>query len=233
MNYDAFRRLWEASLRGAGLITSYDNVEEAVVLPTMARRYTRRVGMFQSKVGEPITSSMELSWEWDALLSARTRSTENDLLTELHGREAYSPADTAQPWLRIDVKLHGKVAQDVPLPLTSAESLRSWVAEVASQVNPLAPPLDDELDREGVVEAWLGEPEAHVRCGTTGDLWLLGVALEGWQGVELPRQWDDSDETPDEGPEAMLDAFAGSLARALSAWTKSLKRLLPESGRLH
>lgn len=232
MNYDAFRRQWEAALREAGLLTHLDDAEESVALATMSRKYVLRAGAFQNQPAEPFTGSIELRWEWDALLAARARTTENDLLTTLLGRDTISPTDTVRPWLRIDIALHGKLAWGAPPTPVGREAWRSWVTEVTAQVDPLLPPSDNDSGRDGAVHSWLGEPEAQLRCGSAGELWLLGVTLKGWQAVDLPRQWD-GETTADEDPEEQLTMLAARLAEALGAWKRSLRLLLPKSSRLH
>lgn len=235
MNHDAFRAAWDAALRAAGLLTRHDRPEDSVDLATMSRKYSVLVGMFQRQPAEPFMGSMELSWQWDALHSARTHTTEDDVLTELLGRHdgAAEPMKTERPWLRVDIKLNGQLAWDKPLPLAGSETWRAWVAKVTGQVDPLLPLRDDEPGREGAIQSWRGEPEAELRCGPLGELWLLGVKLAAWQGLDLPRQMDDQDREPDEGPEAQLEALAKRLVGALEAWKKALKMLLPEAALLH
>lgn len=235
MKHDAFRAAWDAALRDAGLLTSHDRPEDSVDLATMSRKYSVLVGMFQRQPAEPFVGSMELSWQWDALHSARTQTTEEDVLTELLGRRDgdAEPMKTERPWLRVDIKLNGQLAWDKPLPLATSETWRAWVTKVLGQMDLLLPLRDDEPGREVAIPSWRGEPEAELRCGPSGELWLLGVRLTAWQGVDLPRQWDDADREPDEGPEAQLEPFAKRLVGALDAWKKSLNMLLPEAALLH
>jgi hypothetical protein len=49
-----------------------------------------------------------LSWRWDAALSARSATAEEDLLVEILGRDG-SYLVTEQPWLRVDVTLNATV----------------------------------------------------------------------------------------------------------------------------
>jgi len=87
VKYDVFRKMWEETLRDAGLLTSHDSADETLSLGDMSRKHVVRVGVFQGQPAEPFTGSMELSWKWDALQSARTQTTEDDLVTELFGRD--------------------------------------------------------------------------------------------------------------------------------------------------
>jgi hypothetical protein len=234
MNYTAFYKAWDAALRTAGLLTSADRTEDSVELATMARKHSILVGVFHNQRNELFTTSMELSWQWDALLSARMRTTEQDVLTELLGRQGAAPAETEQPWLRVDIKLHGKLEWGKPLPLASSETWRAWVAEVTSQVDPLLPPAAyDEPGSEGSIRSWLGEPEAQLRVGHAGELWLLGVQLRAWQAIVLPRHFDDPDCMEDEDPRVQLDAMVARWVTALAAWKKSLMMLVPRGTLLH
>lgn len=230
MNYDAFRAAWEKALGDAGLLSAYDRPEETISLGSMERRHAIRVGLTfgGGQRPEPFSASMELTWEWDALHSARSRTTEEDALTEFLGHKKAEGLRTDQPWLRVDVALHGKLDWDRPLLLPPQDTWRAWVGEVMAQMETLLPQAGREhADGTTTPLSWCGEPEAQVRCGPAGEIWLLGVELQGWQGISLPRQWDDPDRKPDKGPEAQLDDFAKRLRQALDAWKKGLKMLLP------
>jgi hypothetical protein len=236
MDYDAFRSAWTDALRDANLLSYNDRAEEAVALDSMSRKHFVRVGMFQGgQPAEPFMGSMELSWEWNALKSARTRTNEGDVMAELLGRDTARDLKTELPALRIDITLHGKLSWDKPLLLAGPETWRAWVAEVASQVDPrLPPPKRPRYNKQGyeIIQSWLGEPEAQVRCGPMGELWLLGVELPAWQALDLPRKLDNPDKE-DKSPGPQLKALAERVSAALTAWKKSLRMLLPEGAMLH
>jgi hypothetical protein len=69
------------------------------------------------------------------------------------------------------------------------------------------------------------EPKARFLCGSDGQLWLIGVELSAWQGIKLPRQWDNPDREWDAAPDAQLADFAGRVRQALETWEKSLEHL--------
>jgi hypothetical protein len=233
MHYEAFRDAWESALRAARLIVSHERAEESLLVGSMARRHALRLGVFHDQPADPFTGSVEVSFRWSPALSARTETSEADLLTELVGRDAATALETDRPWLRMDITFAGKLAWGKPLLLAGPATWRTWAAHVADRVDPLLPALDEEdLGREGVIDSWLGEPEAQVRVGPGGELWLLGVQFEGWQAIELPRQGDRDGEL-DPGPEAQLEALAARLRVALDAWKKSLTLLLPNTAQLH
>jgi hypothetical protein len=95
-------------------------------------------------------------------------------------------------------------------------------------MEPLLPvALGDEED-ELPVPAWQAEPRAGLRCAPDGRLVLTRVELSAWQGIYLPRQWDDPERTWDEGwDHQAMDDFARRVAGALREWEDSLQHLLP------
>jgi hypothetical protein len=232
MNYREFLAAWDEALLGKRVLALGDRPEETIDLEGMESRYSVRVWTFSGgPAPEPFTASMELKWEWDALMSARTRTIEEDVLGELLGREDVTGVATEQPWLRVDIALAGYVHEGSPLVLPSAKAWRSWVNETAKTVDPLLPSSGGPA-----IKSWRGEPTAEVRCDASGELLLRGVELAAWQAIVLPRQWDDPDREPDETVQRQLEAFAERLRDAIQAWKTCLKALLPipePSGSLH
>jgi hypothetical protein len=228
MNYSAFRAAWDEALKGTGLVSYHDQPEEIIELGGMERRYKILLGVGHPQPAEPFLGSLEISWDWDPLQSARSRTTEEDVLTGLLGREGAQDRHTERPWLRVDLKLHGKLALDKPLLLPSTEVWRAWRSETMAPMEDLLP-VEGKRLRGGAtaVLSWRGEPEAEVQCGPQGELWLHGVELVAWEGVELPRQWDDTGRKPDEGPEKHLVEMLKRWADALEIWRKRLTMLLP------
>ena len=86
--------------------------------------------------------------------------------------------------------------------------------------------VDRELDNgKQLVLSWRGDPEAKVQCAPDGRLYLTGVELSAWQGISLPRHWDDPDREPDEEPDAQLADLVGRVWKALRAWERSVRHL--------
>ena len=77
----------------------------------------------------PFTVSASLSWTWAALLSARTATTEEDLLSELFGTAGRNQ-DTGQPWMRVDITLSATLPWASPLPLPETVKWRRWATGV-------------------------------------------------------------------------------------------------------
>jgi diadenosine tetraphosphate (Ap4A) HIT family hydrolase len=70
------------------------------------------------------------------------------------------------------------------------------------------------------VLAWQGEPEIHVACTSRGELRLQSLTLAAFQGIDLPRQWDDPERPRDDDPGAQLAALFRRVRAALSAWAE-------------
>ena len=228
MNYDQFRTVWHEALDEAGLLPFPPRPAEAVDLRWTSRTYSihvslrgvQRAGLFHISAG--------LSWKWRAALAARSATTEEDLLMELLGRDGYYLV-TEQPWLRVDVTLRATLPVDSPLPMPDAGAWSRWVAEVTTRLAPFLPISgmdEDEVEVDAL--SWRAEPAARLHCDPDGQLYLTGVELSAWQGIDLPRQWDNPDRPPDRRPDAQLTDFAGRVRRALQEWEDCLRYLHQE-----
>ena len=227
MNYDQFRTIWHEALDEAGLLPFPPWPSEAVDLRWMSRTYSIHVSLRSVHRAGPFGINAGLSWKWSAALAARSATTEEDLLMELLGRDGYYLV-TEQPWLRVDLTLRATLPLDSPLPMPGADAWRRWAAEVAARLPPLLP--IDCADTEDPFEDGPGlrvlsardEPEARLRCDPDGRMYLTGVYLSAWQGIDLPRQWDNSDREPDDWPNDDLADFAARVRRALQEWEECL-----------
>ncbi len=191
----------------------------------MARTYKVYVLLGQAEQVEPFDVSARLSWTWDALQAARTATTEEDTLAEFVGDE-HRHMDTERPWLRVDVALNATLPWGSPLPLPPPAQWRRWVAEVARRLDPLLSTHWERRDDDMMILAHRAEPEAEVQPDADGQLLLTGVKLEAWEGIDLPREWDDPDRE-EEDPHEQLADFVGRMWNALRAWNQTLTHLLP------
>jgi hypothetical protein len=225
MNYEAFRTLWHEALNAAGLPPHPLWTTETIDVNEMSREYTLYVPMGGRRGAEPFNTTAKLEWHWDAALAARTATSEEDLLMELMGRDAYYLV-TEQPWMRIDVELRATLPWGSPLPMPEADTWRRWAAEVSSRIDPILP--IDSMDHEDGLWVLSGrsEPEAQLQCCPGGELRLTGVSLSAWQGIWLPREWDNSDREPDDWPEDDLADFFQRVDQALDEWENCLKHLI-------
>jgi hypothetical protein len=228
MNYEQFCTLWRAAMAEAGLRMFGTRPSEAIELNDMSRTYSVFVTPGQKYRIEPFVVAAELSWRWEAALSARSATTEEDVLVELLGQSGHD-LDTEQPWVRVDAKLRATLSMDSPIPMPSADAWRRWVGEVTTHLDPLLP-TGEMYQGDPSVLRGRSEPKAHFQCDLDGELYLASVELSAWQGIGVPRQWDDPKRLPDEGTERQLADFAGRLCRALQEWGKTLRYLHPTTG---
>ena len=229
MRYEEFRRIWEDALREAALPV-FGFSRETLDVRSMDRTFQIYVEPVGCQDAPPFTVTADLSWRWNALLSARTASTEEDLLTELLGRQAAVGIETDRPAMRLDVVLAATLPYGKSRPLPSESTWKKWVMEVRERLESIEPILSPEMTREGAhgrleVLGWQGLPTVDVECGPEGELCFGGVKLAAFQMIELPRQWDDRERESDEYPARQLRELLGRVRSALHAWMESLDLL--------
>ncbi len=226
MNYDDFRMAWQEALAQARLQTwSFTN--ETITLRNMARAYRTHVSLGGPSSADAFNVTAELSWEWDALLSARSETVEEDLLMQVLGDDRRG-TPTIPPWLRVDVVLHATRPWGKLLPMPAPAVWQRWVAEVGARLDHLL--LRDVEDRDDLpaVLAWRGEPETRFICQPDGQLALAAVQVAAWEGILLPRQWDNPERSCEEEPDEQLADLLGRVAQALRVWEEGLRHLRRE-----
>ncbi|MCP4538960.1 MAG: hypothetical protein GY832_17635 [Chloroflexi bacterium] len=225
MNYDQFRAIWHETLKDAGLLPFPPFPSETVELRWMSREYGISVSLRRIPRAGPFHVTARLSWKWNAAQAARTTTTEEDLLIEILGQDGYYLV-TERPWLRVDITLRATLPMNSPLPMPDTDAWRHWTAEVTTRLAPLLPVMGMDADEiEPTTLSWRGEPSARLQCDPDGQLYLIGVELPAWQGIDLPRQWDNPDRPPDDWPDVQLANFAGRLHQALQEWEVCLDHL--------
>jgi hypothetical protein len=230
VRYEDFRKLWDDVLRDSRL-PGRGQGEETLDLRSMDRTYQVYVEPLGGQDQQPFYVTAKLWWRWDAALTARMRSTEEDLLTELLGRERSYEFKTDRPWLRVDLALCASTPYGKPLPMPNKAAWTKWVREAMGRlerIEPLIPEEDVREAKDGMLEilAWRGEPEIKVVCGAEGELKLESVELSAWQAIQLPRQWDNPDRKPDEDPGRQLQEMFARVRAALHAWMEVMDHLL-------
>jgi hypothetical protein len=226
MNYEQFRAIWYEALTEAGMWSYLAPPTETVDLGNMSRTYQVYVHLAFSQEVKPFHVSARLRWTWDALQAARAETTEEDALMLLLGDERRHE-DTEQPWLRVDVSLSATLPWGSPLPLPEPARWRAWLADVTERLEPLLPTDWETRDEEMAIFASRSEPEAEVQPAADGQLYLSGVKLSAWEGIHLPRQWDDPDRARDQDPYEQLADFVERVWEAMDEWNQSLVHLLP------
>jgi hypothetical protein len=227
MDHDTFRRAWLDALADVGLQATPPTPEDTLELRTLDRRHSARVVAFPEPRLEPFTASIELAWRWTPLLSARSRTSEEDMLSELLGR-AHTELVTELPWLRVDVHLRATLPWGRPIPVPNGASLTRWQLAVATALQPFLRTRAERVGRKlEAVHAYLGTPELKVACSEDGELQLLELELEAWRGVTLPRatQLEEIESGFDVADQ--LAKLAGDARDAFAKWKDSLLPLLP------
>jgi hypothetical protein len=229
MNYQEFVYLWGNALRRARFPYLHPSFShETVDLRSMDRTYRVYLHGSEMDVSKLFHVSAEVSWVWDTLLSARFATTEEDLLMQIY-EDFDVHEDTDLPWLRMDIVLNASNAYGELIPLPLLTSWQKWVQEVNATVNPVLSE-EERWDRANPSSyAWRGTPQAEISFGSQGQVYLQRVSLESWQGITLPRQWDDPDKV-DPDPEGQLNQLAMKIKHALKLWEKSLISLIDDNG---
>ncbi len=229
LSYDIFKSEWEAALRRSRLPPRPLSSEETLDLGSMTRRYSAYVEPLDRQGAEPFYVVARTRWRWDPLLSARTRTTEEDLLSEVLG-PGDTDTDTEQPWLRVDLRLSAQLTMGTSLPMPAPAKWSTWVHELMHRLERLEPLVGPETVREDddgglAILAWQGGPEVLSICDPAGQVRLTGVTIDAWQSIQLPRNWDDPDREPDEPLAPQLDALFVRLRKALQAWVEVMDHL--------
>ena len=182
-------------------------------------------------MASPFHISGAISWRWGALQQARTATTEEDLLTELLGREDARGQETLHPRLRIDVTLRAGLEYGKSIAMPSRSVWSRWRREALARLRMLEHLVDDDAmldiwDDEFAVLAWLGEPEITAACNETGDLLFESLSVSAFQMVGVPRAWDSPDRQPDDDPYQQLCAMFLRVKSALHAWGEVMDQLI-------
>lgn len=239
MRYEQFKDAWASELRESGLRMLHPEPTETVDLVSMERSYTVYVEPAGRQDAEPFFVAGTLSWHWDSLQVARTRSTEEDLLTALLGRNVGDAVETEAPVLRVDIGLKASLMHGNGIPMPSKPVWGSWAREVVGRLERIERLLPDEVMTEGerglpAVLAWQGDPALEVECSREGELKLNAVEVSAWQLITLPRLWDDSEREHDEHPGEQLAAMFKRVRLAMNAWMEAMDHLAkqprPEAG---
>ena len=69
---------------------------------------------------------------------------------------------------------------------------------------------------------------ARLQRRPDGRLYLTAVELPAWQGIELPRQWDNPERLQDERTEVQLASFCEWVRESLQVWEESLRYLVDQ-----
>jgi hypothetical protein len=232
MKYEEFRNCWTRALDAARL-QSVGRPAERLGLGSLDRSYEVFIEPLGGQDAEPWFVTAHLEWRWEALHSARTATTEEDLLVELLGREKAEGVETFRPWVRVDITLNATLPWGAKVAMPRSSRWRSWHHEVVNRLDHIEPvlPADPDPLADGwralglAVPGWIDVPSIEGTWDSTSGLLLHKVALASWQPICLPRQWDDSERHPDDPPDVQVQALIERLRAALHAWMECLDHL--------
>ena len=234
MTYDELKDAWIAALHESGLrIMGPAPIDEALDLRTMDRTCKAVAEPPSTQHAEPFHVTAALEFRWGALQTARTNTTEEDLLQELLGLDRTRRPRTELPWLRIDVTLRASTMWGHEILLPSPELWPRWVRETRSQLDDVESAVPVESAGRGRGDllpetlVWQSDPELRVLCKPDGTLRLRGIEISTWQAIYLPRKWDDPDRKPDRLPHDQLAAMCRRIATSLDVWMKALHHFAP------
>ena len=225
MDYQEFINLWLEALGQARFPSLHLlRPSETIDIRSMDRTYKNYLWWPETPETKTFHVTAEISWVWDSLLSARFATTEEDMLMQIYGDFGIHE-DTEPPWLRIDMALQATISLDKRFPLPLLENWQRWARKVSLELEPFLPGGNDSEDGDQDMLGWHRNPEAVITFDAQGQTFLQAVILRSWQGINLPRQWDDPDKAdPDLGEQ--LYQFATNIKQALGIWQNSLVDLL-------
>jgi len=228
MNYQEFRDLWHDALHAARLQIPHPiGPTERINLRDMSRSYELIIyGGLHPKC-EPFHLTATIEWDWDAVLSARYETTEEDMLMQIFGDFGIHDDDTVPPRLRMDVCLSAGVAHGTVYPMPSLAQWQRWFRQASDELQALLPTGYEE---DGAICAYSDPIQASVKLLEDGQLSLERVTFKAWQAIMLPCQWDDP-EKGDPYPEDVLLDFAKRIAKALNILENSLACLVEGKAR--
>lgn len=232
VNYDEFKRVFLDILRESRLSTiGHPPNEEVIDLRSTDRKLAVYVEPLDRDIGRPFHVSGKVAFRWSALQEARTRTSEEDLLAQVLGDDARD-GETERPWLRIDISIRAGLEWGNGIPMPSPATWRKWSREVLGRLEESARLVGGDVVREDahghqVVLAWQGEPELKATCNALGELRLESISISAFQGIDLPRKWNDDEREPDEPPNEPLRAMFERLKVALHVWGEVMGHLRP------
>ena len=234
MNYNGFKACFLSALRESRLPMIGLEPKEVLDVGSAERTFTVSVEPIDREIGRPFHIAATLSFRWSALQTARTVTCEGDLLAELLGRDDAEPTETERPWLRVDIKLRAGLEWGKGIAMPAASAWAQWSREALGRLEKIERLVSDDVVREmpdgrHAILAWQGDPEVKASCNPRGELRLEAIMVSAFQGVDLPRVWNDSGREPDDDPYDQLEAMFHRVRAALYAWGEVMDHLRPSA----
>ena len=222
MNYQEFRDLWHKALKAARLQIPYPiGPTEKIDLSDMSRSYELILYGESHPKSDPFLLTVTITWDWDALLSARYATTEEDMLMQIFGDFDIRDDETVPPQLRMDVCLTANLPYGSVYPMPALTQLQRWFKQANDELQLLLPTV---YEMDGIY-AGSETIQPNIKLLEDGQLNLESIKFKAWQLIKLPRQWDDPKKS-DPYPEDVLYDFANRIAKAMDVLENSLARLV-------
>ena len=218
MRYDEFRDRWQRALHAAGLLSHFDRPEETIDLTTTARRWEVRL---LPRDVEPFSVGATIIFSWGPFASARSYTSEEDLLTELLGQGARRT--TQRRLLRVDIAFRARLPYGSTAAMPASDVWVPWVASVEDGLDEAFTP---KRRRQAEEPHWRGDLEIAGRTTAERDFCFDGMSVSAFEMVVVPRNWDDPVRREKE-PSAhdRIQGLAERYRAALDVWTASVTQL--------
>jgi len=225
MHYEEFKGQFLQALDSSSLRLMTPEPTETLDIHTTDRTFKVYVEPPDARLGDRFYVTAKMWWRWDVTLTARSATTEEDLLVELLGRE-HDNINTEQPWLRVDVSLRVGVLPNADVFVLPEPKIWSrWVRTVNERLGGPDRLVSGEVSNKGLFMSWRGQPEVIAKGNDLGHPVVSSISVSAFELIKLTRQWDDPDREPDDDPMAQVEAMFGRLERALKVWRESLVHL--------
>jgi hypothetical protein len=234
MDYETFRAIWNDALRRSRLPTIGLHAKEALDTRSLNREYEVYVEPLGGQHAEPFHVAAMLSWSWHALNTCRATTSDEDVLTEMLGRDLAQNLEAKKACVRVDIKLHASAPYGNPLPMPPRNRWGDWVRETVQRLDHIEPLLADEIFRQNEIGqtevlGWQDSPKAVIVCAAEGDLLLEAVEISAFQIVELVGPREIEDPALGETTEFELIELFQRVRASLSAWMQAVNHLRPRS----
>lgn len=225
MTYEEFKKAWLGAIHHSGLaVFGNEPIREGLDLVQVDRTGETTVELRAGQI-EPFVVTSRIQWRWAASQSARTATTEEDLMIELVGIKS-GPRRTEKPWLRIDATLSASLPYGHPIAFPAPDVWATWARATTKSI--VALETKPARATHGLPPSlkWQGSPAARVRAGADGVLRVERIELDAWQGIALPRRFSDPRRKPDPHPGPALDQMFHRLEHSLKLWQHAVVTLL-------
>jgi hypothetical protein len=225
MRYNELREEFERALREARFFPVQLHATETIDVGTTDRHYEVLVGYELPQRAKPFLGTATVSFRWDPAESARTHTTEEDLLTTLLGRRDRLPRTTRR-WQRVDITMRAMLPHGSTVPMPDAHAWGPWAADVDTRLEPLLPKADSGgRGREMAVAGWRNDVKVEARVTPDKILCLDGVEVSAFREVAPPRVTDNPDRRPEGNIRRQLVDVARRFRGAFEAWMDCVSEL--------